>query len=715
MISQQAKPALFRVLYFSVFTLFITSCSKGFEAIQQSITGNKNQEISESSIRVFRADEFLHKQGSFARTLSVDVPSSLLVEMPASLLQQNYVFGGVITEVTAYDNEDLGGLKASDYPATLARLNLDETAGKLSILGCPKVCKETSAYKTLLNLEAIVSPDHADRIVVDFSGLSSELDIPTVDEVAKKLKTKVTMVEYNLHALIFEMTTDYQGKRPVLKDGEPVVENGKNVEEEFVFQMKTRWYLKLTSFFDPAFVSRVPVKEVGFFQNIYPEETEFDSADQRIHRFSLQQPIKYYLKNVPSEHRKAFADSLDDWNFKTYPTLKRKLIEYEFIEKTDPRYNQIVTGDIRYNVIEWDEKNVAGYGGLGPSYAHPVTGQTFSAVTWIQGPMIEKIYKAWFKVARDSTRDRNSERKFRDFLRSMNEKYGAKKLSRKKSHQGKFVIHSQRPELQDPLFAKNDFDLPPENMTYEQYMYGYFRDMVAHEVGHNLGLRHNFRGNLASDDSMKQGTVTRSIMEYLGRLFRHLDEVGPYDVMAINYGYLGLLPEHSNWFCTDDDQVDSDHPHHSAECSSSDATSDPVSYFEKRVEKVYDLIVKPADNKASIWEASDVQAVLKTSVEGLVTYIVSAPLSADDWTNFFGKQDRPESKFDVSGYLMKRLQSKVCPESLKSDLANKILAEDQEATRKKLRVLYESVRETIQEYKKPYPVFQPEQWSCLNL
>ncbi|MFN8944014.1 MAG: zinc-dependent metalloprotease [Pseudobdellovibrionaceae bacterium] len=657
-----------------------------------------------ATIRGIPAEQIQSEQSLNMRDLPV-IAGNLVIELPKGLLNENYVFGGVITEVTAFDNEELGGLKASDYPSTLAKQSFDGTSNQLSILGCKKVCKETSQFMNLMNVKATESLTNPNHLLVDFSSLANELEIPYVDDLAKKQKSVVSFVEYSMQTLIFEITSDY-----VATEKEAITN----------FQMKTRWYLKLTSFFDPTFVSRAPIKEVGFFQNIYSEEVDFSPADQRINRFSLQKPIHFYLKNIPTEYRKAFADSIDDWNLKLFSSFKRKLIEYEFLEKTDPRHSQIITGDIRYNVIEWDEKNAAGYGGLGPSYAHPITGQTFSAITLVQGPMILKIYKEWFRLGQEVQRNRSSKKlaqEFRDFLRSVKSNPILNQPSRGRS-EGDFVVHSKRPELQDPLFDKNDFDLPPGNLTFEQYMYGYFRDLVAHELGHNLGLRHNFRGNLGSDDSMTQGSVSRSIMEDLSRLYRHLDEVGPYDVMAMNYGYLGIPPEHDNWYCTDDDQFSAERPNQnqSAECSSSDAGSDQVSFFEKRIERVYELIVNPKEKVASVWAVSDVEAVMKTAVNGLSAYIVTAPFVATDgWTNFFEKFDRPTEKFEVSQYLLKRLQDRICPATLQADLSNKTLAADTENTKAKLRELYKSVQTVMEEYKKPYPFFQEAQWSCLRL
>jgi len=56
--------------------------------------------------------------------------------------------------------------------------------------------------------------------------------------------------------------------------------------------------------------------------------------------------------------------------------------------------------------------------------------------------------------------------------------------------------------------------------------------------------------------------------------------------LAISYGYKGEAPKHLNWFCTDEDQG-SDKATlvvKSAECTKSDATSDPYSFGTARLQ-----------------------------------------------------------------------------------------------------------------------------------
>lgn len=90
---------------------------------------------------------------------------------------------------------------------------------------------------------------------------------------------------------------------------------------------------------------------------------------------------------------------------------------------------------------------------------------------------------------------------------------------------------------------------------------------VAHELGHALGLRHNFKGSMAS--------VPISVMDYLTandreRVVPQLPL--PYDVQAIKYlsGQSQVLPDGP--FCTDE-QLWSD-----ADCSTFDSGENPLEY-----------------------------------------------------------------------------------------------------------------------------------------
>ncbi len=96
-----------------------------------------------------------------------------------------------------------------------------------------------------------------------------------------------------------------------------------------------------------------------------------------------------------------------------------------------------------------------------------------------------------------------------------------------------------------PALATTPVNKVGKPMTKKEKVFSYVKNTVLHEIGHDLGLRHNFKGSLTP--------VTHSIMDYLGTEDDYLNPgVGDYDRQAIKYLY-GLsedLPTAA--FCTDE-------------------------------------------------------------------------------------------------------------------------------------------------------------------
>ena len=109
----------------------------------------------------------------------------------------------------------------------------------------------------------------------------------------------------------------------------------------------------------------------------------------------------------------------------------------------------------------------------------------------------------------------------------------------------------------DLLTARGDID--PDSPEAEKIVLDTLRDVVVHEVGHTLGLQHNFRAStIHTLEQMEDANFTRknslagSVMEYnalniapKGRKQGEyvMSGIGPYDEWAIEYAYKPLAAD----------------------------------------------------------------------------------------------------------------------------------------------------------------------------
>ncbi len=166
-------------------------------------------------------------------------------------------------------------------------------------------------------------------------------------------------------------------------------------------------------------------------------------------------------------------------------------------------------------------------------------------------------------------------------------------------------------------------DLDPSGPEAQQFVLDYLTDVTMHEVGHTLGLRHNFRSSrvyserqLADPRFTESNGLAGSVMEYApinlprpgepgGKPFQ--TTLGPYDYWAIEYAYKPMAPgsapeqeaaelqriasrsaEPALAFGTDEDNflgIDPESLHF-------DLGDDPVAFAAKRIEIARDLIAR---------------------------------------------------------------------------------------------------------------------------
>ena len=630
--------------------------------------------------------------------------NQLVVGFPIDGLNKKYLFGGVITKVAGTDSEDYGILKLSDLPALHVEagvVDLEDDEYVFVLVGCFGPCTAQNEPGVLVKAPVLGVNNDETHAMIDLSGLGNELNLFEIIKgpdsadnpiQADTLSSKTIKSDFSDSTLIFDIETKIK------------TDQNENIT------IVGRWYIKdLDSLKAGDFIKREPNKNVGFFQNDLDEKyisrlpTTKDGATEK---------VKYYIKNVPEEFRGGFVAAINEWNTNFFNMSGEKLLDYEFLESGDPRNKFIVAGDIRYHVIEWDLVNLAPYGGFGPSISDYETGQIVSANVMVQGPVIVNLYKGWFKVEEDANLLAShglttAAATVRDNFANSIEKASTKKSFKLSMGNLEFNIKGQSPEYHDPLVAaeevkkRMDFFDTPEGFDFDTYMLGYFQELVAHELGHNIGLRHNFRGNFGKQSDHAEGEVSSSVMEYLSRTERHLNRISSYDMMAVKFGYMGITPEVEGVFCTDENVPSARNPRLSAECSRNDLGTDPYGYFKQILQKAFDTVLNKSSDQASDWLVVQMKSEIQNATQGMAAYYSSAEDTSETWTNWNSDVSRPTSVREIKNYVLSDLKSIACDEEIAEVIQGKSEQADQEKVKGDIKEIKKRVIKHMGEFGLP--------------
>lgn len=245
-----------------------------------------------------------------------------------------------------------------------------------------------------------------------------------------------------------------------------------------------------------------------------------DDQSSPIQRFALgdaqdaQRSITFYLKDVPAAFEGVARQAITSWN----SVLGEGTIKVEKASAT------IDAGDPRFHVLKWfdgTDDNLS-WAGVAKMITEPDTGLVMSGTVYIQGDTLSNLY-----------------RKLTAFSKAT-----AGALRRPEGGIGSITFDRDVEETPVIPYATS------VGQTYDQYMQGYYLETIAHEVGHVLGLRHNFRGSTVLD-AQNEGA---SVMDYAPRAERStFTGPGFYDRAALRWGYFGEAPTRALPFCTDED------------------------------------------------------------------------------------------------------------------------------------------------------------------
>ena len=299
---------------------------------------------------------------------------------------------------------------------------------------------------------------------------------------------------------------------------------------------------------------RVADDRVGYFLTAIKDFTNGDDPEhfvRYINRWNLQkkdssidrsppkEPIVFYMENtVPVYLRPTVEAGILEWN-KAFEKLgfagAIKVNQQEDSSDIDPE-------NIEYNFFRWITAE-AGFA-MGPSRIDPRTGEILDADIIFDASFLDSWNRKW-EVFRPETSG---------ILQIPNKIPTQDPFGLGHVH-GPYCTLGHEMQRQTGLAAaifmatgaSEDGELP------EKFIHQGIKEVVMHEVGHTLGLRHNFKASawkslddIQDKDLDENEPTVSSVMDYSpANVVADRDEqglyysqtLGPYDYWAIEYGY----------------------------------------------------------------------------------------------------------------------------------------------------------------------------------
>lgn len=302
-------------------------------------------------------------------------------------------------------------------------------------------------------------------------------------------------------------------------------------------------------------------RNVRYFTTAPKLEPKTGRSYSYITRFDPSKTIEFhYSANTPAEYEKAVIKGIEYWNL----AFGKKVI----VAKKAPE--GVSAPDPQYNVVQWVPWDNAGFA-YADLIVDPESGENLRAQVFMTSVFATSTISRARAIVR-----------------------GIKSGSIGRSSQFGVGIGFMAPQslcsLNDESLL-NQFATSLENLLSQpgltdeavlRYTQNYVSDVIAHEIGHVLGLRHNFAGNLAATISPKQvddwiveflkspetaetgdDITSSSVMEYQvnadsvfsGQKILEHQMALPYDERAIQWGYFDdeSINGGEVLFCTDEE------------------------------------------------------------------------------------------------------------------------------------------------------------------
>jgi hypothetical protein len=292
--------------------------------------------------------------------------------------------------------------------------------------------------------------------------------------------------------------------------------------------------------------TRVADERVGYFtvaRTDYTTDLNIKPKTHLLKRWRLEkkdvasavsepkEPIVYWLdKNIPEKYRKSVSEGVLEWN----KAFEKAGFKNALVVKQQQATDDFNNMDAKHASVRWFTGADVGFA-IGPSQADPRTGEILDA-----------------DIGMSDVFARGARRAVIEDMGHVHSAHGAHGVHDVNGEMCNHA-HSAAQELNyalDLLEARGmELDSPQADALAQAYV----KDVMMHEVGHTLGLRHNFRASTVYDlkqiqdpNFTKINGVTSSVMDYNPYNISPKGEkqgeyvmstLGAYDYWAIEFGY----------------------------------------------------------------------------------------------------------------------------------------------------------------------------------
>lgn len=304
---------------------------------------------------------------------------------------------------------------------------------------------------------------------------------------------------------------------------------------------------------DTGYMPRLMDDRVGYFTTDFFSVGKFYQPDRKeryINRFHLVKkdpkaklsepvkPIVWVIDNsVPPKYRPVLKKAVLWWN-EAFEEIGYKNAIQVIDQPNDPDYDH---ADGRYNVIRWTiSPEVDKAYAIAQARTDPLTGEVLNAAVSIDANYVAAAFEQYKSLLEYTRPDADLEAKARALLRK----------------HGWSMIHCSLAEglAESARALWTTLNALGVKVSRDEFANQLLMETVAHEVGHCLGLRHNFVGStayttaeLGTASFVRKNGNSASIMDYnpanviaalKGQTCFFAPKLGVYDKWAIRWGYM---------------------------------------------------------------------------------------------------------------------------------------------------------------------------------